>query len=134
MYIWINSVWTEIWCSQLFKKVIIGNIICTSLQQTTCFMKWFCTYFAQNIHFRKRKKSIVYKLFRTTIFRSTSQKTFCIFMPFGWNKIASKCFSKMMYVAWGIISLVHYSKNSQIKNCPDSWLSGIRNIQDWRML
>ena len=45
----------------------------------------------------------------------TTSENIYIFMYFGANQIASKYFSKMIFVPWGIILLVHSSKFCKLK-------------------
>ena len=52
-HIRINYFWTEIRCKKWYKRRRIGNRIRVNLQQKIYFLKYICTYIAQNNIFRK---------------------------------------------------------------------------------
>ena len=67
-YIWRNYVWTETRCIQWYKRIIIGNIIRSYLQQKICFVNSFCSYIAKNILFWKKEEANEVQLSRNNYF------------------------------------------------------------------
>ena len=75
-YIRRNSVWTEIQCSQLYKRRIFGNRIRTYLKNKSTSWNIFVRTLHKILFFRKIKKSMKYNVFRTIIFCSPPQNIF----------------------------------------------------------
>ena len=79
-YIRRNSVWTEIWYSQWYKRSRIWNIICMYLQQKICFMNSFCTYIAQNLLLQKKKEANRMQCSQNNYFSFNTSENIYIFM------------------------------------------------------
>ena len=76
MYIWINYVWTEIQCSQLYQKESLGIESMRTFNKKSYSWTFFVRTFHKIFFFQKEKKQINYNLVRKIVFPSPSQKIF----------------------------------------------------------
>ena len=117
-----KKVWTEIWCSQRYKRIRIVNIIRTYLKQK--IYSW--TLFVRSLHkiffFRKKNKPMKYNLARTIIFCSSCQKIFIFLCDLEQIKLLQSAFQKWYFY---LEEFFHWyiPKNGINQNCSYAWWS-----------